>query len=376
MGWYWNPIGILGVVSATVGFALAGLVYRAGPRLAANRTLALLLFMEAIVQAACAGGLGNFLDDPAAVFGLAGVNQTAFMAMPFLYLLFLGAALDTPLVRPFRRRWGRAVLVVCLFATEAFWLTNTESFVSGVRNPWYGRWASVPGDGSLLFGRLYAVVSLFAMAAAFDAYRRARAPAARTRAKFSALAFAARDVFWLVLVLYVVPYTKPGLERTWGLFWTQGMPGFMLVFVLLLGYGLLRHQLFDIDLRLKRGAARGVAVAAVPAMFFVVSESAERLSPFEGWIPGLLAAAALALLFMPLQRRTERLLDRWMPASRDTPEYRARRKADVYRAALEELSRGGISAREREALATLQSRLGIGAAEAITMEREVNAAAV
>lgn len=372
----WNPISILGLTAALVGFALAGVVFAANPSRPTNRWLALLLLLEAIVQAACAGGIGNVLDNPDDVFGVAAVNTTAFIAIPFLYLVFLGTALDTPLVRPFRLRSVRVGLFAALAIVEAYWLSHPETFYAGVGRPWYAAWAPIPAEGTIWVGRAYAAVALLALVATLDALRRARTPAARRQAKLFTLAFATRDVFWIVLTLYVVPFTRPGLDRAWGLFWTQGMPGFMIAFVLILGYGILHAQLFDIDLKLKWTLRRGTVVGVFLAVFFIVFAIAEQWLQQYGVVAGGAAVGILVFALRPIERAADRLADATMPRVQPTPEYVAFRRLEVYKGAVEDAVRDGtITATERSVLDGLRRRLGVADADARAIERDAGIAA-
>jgi hypothetical protein len=78
----------------------------------------------------------------------------------------------------------------------------------------------------------------------------------------------------------------------------------------------------------------------------------------------------------PLQRFAERVASVAMPNTRNTPEYAAFRKLQVYEAALSEaLEGGGISAKERALLNRLRDSLGILEADAQIMEHDMLAPA-
>jgi len=146
-----------------------------------------------------------------------------------------------------------------------------------------------------------------------------------------------------------------------------------LVFVPLVAYGMLKAQLFDVDLRIKHAMRRGLIGSAFLLAFFAASEMAETL--FEtalGPYVGLTAAGALTLALRPLERLAKRVTDSAMPhASREEPYLRAR-KLDVYRAALEEATQDTeITPRERSLLARLRRELDIDAADADALERDV-----
>lgn len=139
----------------------------------------------------------------------------------------------------------------------------------------------------------------------------------------------------------------------------------------LLAYAIVRHQLFDIDLKIKWGISRGTLAGIFIAVFFVASEGAEELfSTALGPLWGILGAGLLVFAISPLQRLTERVADAAMPRVKDDPEYRLVRKREVYKAALESaLMDGMVTERERSVLATLADELGLSAREALDLER-------
>jgi tellurite resistance protein len=74
----------------------------------------------------------------------------------------------------------------------------------------------------------------------------------------------------------------------------------------------------------------------------------------------------------PLQRFAERVASAAMPNTKNTPEYAAFRKMQVYEAAIIEAQQdGGISAKERNLLNLLRDSLEISPADAETMETEL-----
>lgn len=140
---------------------------------------------------------------------------------------------------------------------------------------------------------------------------------------------------------------------------------------LLLAYAVLRHQLFEIDLKLKWTISRGTVAGSVLVTFFVVSQLVENLASEKfGLLAGSFAAGFLLFLIQPLLRFADRVADRAMPNVQDTEQYRTVRKRDVYVAALEgALVDGVVSDRERDMLARLQDQLGLTATEARALER-------
>ena len=148
-----------------------------------------------------------------------------------------------------------------------------------------------------------------------------------------------------------------------------------LLAVPLIADGILRTQLFDIDLRIRWTIRQSTLAGAVVAIVYVMSEGADRLLSSElGNVAGLLAAALVVFFLAPLQRFAERVASVAMPNTRNTPEYAAFRQLQVYEAAVGEALQGnGISQKERALLNRLRDTLGISFVDAETLERELQA---
>jgi amino acid transporter len=137
-----------------------------------------------------------------------------------------------------------------------------------------------------------------------------------------------------------------------------------------ISYGILRHQLFDIELKLKFTLSRGAVAAMFLAVFFAVSlASSEFLVDRFDYVLGAAAAASLLIALQPLQRLGDRLADAAMPDVAATPEYMRTRKVAVYRAAFEAVGPGGLTERERDMLAALADSLGLSFADVRTIEK-------
>jgi len=199
--------------------------------------------------------------------------------------------------------------------------------------------------------------------------------AARPRALIFALAFGFRDICWTFVYTIVV------WEIWWGIgdFLPEGPLNFALesayisgtfVAVPLIAYGILRTQLFDIDLRIRWTIKQSTLAATVVAIVFLLSEGADRVLSAElGNVGGLLAAAVVVFVLAPLQRFAESVATVAMPNTQNTPEYTAFRKMQVYEAAITEALEGGISKKERALLVRLRDSLGISESDAAAIER-------
>lgn len=149
-------------------------------------------------------------------------------------------------------------------------------------------------------------------------------------------------------------------------FWRFALP-------LLAAYGILRHQLFDVDLRLKWTIRRGAVASIFIGVFFVVAQLAQNyLTESQGWAIGGVAAGLLLFGIAPLQRMAERVADAAMPNVNEPVRRGAAEDAAAYRAAVEmALADGVVTRQEEKALARLAERLGIGSDAAWSIREDV-----
>ena len=369
-----DPIGMLALVAVAMCFSLAVVLFRSGASGSVARKLALLL----IVEAAALGTSGSIdmlfagIDDlyvrhPTLPFAEVMLHALADCAMLVLYPPFLAVALNTRLTRPFAQR--RLVGGVAL-AAAALYVAVTRPFVSAfihVAKPDYMP-AALPA--SMLYLSLVALF-VFAFVASLDAWRRSSG-AARKRARIFAIAFGFRDACWGSIYGAMIWYLSNGeyarvFEEVPPWFFVYALGTF--VAVPLIAYGILRAQLFDIDLRIRWTIKQSTLAAAVVAIVYAVSEGASRLLSSElGNVTGLFAAAAVVFFLAPLQRFAERVASAAMPNTHNTAEYAAFRKLQVYEAAVAEALPGGMSDKERAILRRLQQSLGISAGDATAIE--------
>jgi hypothetical protein len=357
--------GILALIALAMCWSLAVLLYRLGAPGSTARKLSLLLVIEGVTLIS-AGYIDLMLTPAAQAHPMYAtwfrwefvVHTMGDCAMLALYPPFLAAALSTPITRPLadpRVRWGLATIAAVLF----FATLNTPMK--------YG--------ASALY-LLLVMTFVFALAASIQAWHMATG-AARTRARSFALAFGVRDLCWGFVYLAVVWGVWNGTyaevptdpyDPTYVIY----MLGTLLA-VPLIAYGILRTQLFDIDLRIRWTIKQSTLAAAAVAIIYAVSESAERLLSSElGNFAGLLAAALVVFFLAPLQRFAEGVASAAMPNTHDTPQYAAFRKLQVYEAAVEEALRGdGISQKERAMLDRLRDTLEIPPADAEALERDL-----
>jgi hypothetical protein len=366
----------LGIPAALIAWGFALYVFVVAPPSRGARWLTAMLIIDGLAVITSYDNLlytNPFLES----LGLPGIppvlHQVSDWALVAVYLPFLGMTLNSPLVKPLKHPViGRCILTGGLaIALLIFFLP-----------PQVRQQFNIP------FYVVICIVLTWGFAAAVHSWYIASSEAERERARAFTFAFGARDVLWtFTFGVYLFYYLGIVGTGTWEIDEKANAFGIIvplfyelavIVYVPLVAYGVLRVQLFDVDLRIKRTLRRGTVAAAFVATFFVVSElAANYLSSQFGTVLGVLGTGALVFFLDPIQRAAERLANAAMPNTVDTPEYESFRKLQVYdsalRAALED---GHISQRQRRVLDSMIESLGIGRDVAQRMEQDALAGAV
>lgn len=364
---YWNPWALPALAATVVTAALAGFVYWARPDRTQNQRLSLQLVVEAFVMFSLQGGTW-VVADASFVYAMAGAGIVFVWIKLWTYYNFL-ATLPTPLARPLERpgvRWGLLAVVLGMAFT---WFLDPSFYVRGVRPTPFAEQAQLPGTGWTFVFLTWAFVWLVSLVFAISAYRRAPTENLRRQARGYLLAFGVRDVGFalLAVILVAVPRQHPA----WLVLFVS-VAGLWIVYPLLVGYAILRTQMFGIELTVKWTLEKSTVAAIFGIVFVAVAEGVERLLGLQGTLYGLLAAVSVSLFIRRVEIGAERVADRLMPDVQDTPAYREQRRAEIYRAQLEQLMADEqITTKERKALLQLQEDLGLDGDEATRLEREV-----
>ena len=368
---HWTPWALPGLAVFFVGLALAYFIYQSRPDRAQNRRLALQLTLEAIVVGLM-GGSAWIFSDPRLVVALSLTANVLVWPKLYTYYSFL-ATLDTPLARPLRAPGRLNILLV---------LTLLAGATVFIRPDWYGSaatyWPAVravhmpPGSAFVPIFWMWSAMWVVGLSFSISALRQSRTDLRREQARAYLIAFGTRDISFTILtaVFTFVPPTFKYFHWVFMLF-----PTVWLVYYPMVGYGILKHQLFDIDLRVKQGIQKSVVAGTVAALFFVGNYALEQFIRVNSFVLGLLAAAVLTAAFQPLQRFASRVVDGIMPGVNTSENYLLERKHEVYRDAVEGACQDGvITDRERAILMKLHASLGITSAEARRIEQDVQAA--
>jgi hypothetical protein len=366
-------IAIPGLVALACSWSLAALVLATGPGRRRDRLLALLLFVEGTAWATGSGFM-YLVEDPGIAWYLQAVFVGMLIAMPGCALAFAGT-LPTSLMAPLRARGALWLLAGATVAAELYYLAHLDRFVGAIVPAWYATWdADLPPRAIAVFN-LAGLVGVVSLAGCIGAWvQSARGSWERRQARAFATAFGVHDVgLFCALVLAGNLVAPPPSGNLSDAFIIVGVNLTSVAFVVLLAYGMLKVQLFDIDLRIKRGIRRSTIAAVFVAVFLVVEQVVQNY--FTGQFGLLLGAVAAGLLLFalgPIRHFAEALANGAMPDVSASPEYLAYRKLEVYRAAFEGLYADAVvSDKERATLDGLRVKLGIRPGDAQAIEDEV-----
>lgn len=367
----WTPLALVGLAAAAVDLALAAFLMHVRSEASVNRRLAAYLTVSALTGIAFTSRL--LLVDARDAYAMVVVFMV-LVALGGVTICALLATIPSPLAAPFRARGalviagGAAALVVALIILrEDLFLPSLRPFahVPG--------WEFINGPAWQALSSFTVLFSLYGLAIAVDAWRRAPRGIAGRRAGTFALGFGLASAIQALSSLYLISLGRLDDPAATYLNFIA-VPIASLVFAAIVAYGILRFQLFDIDVRIKRGLRRGTLAALFVAVFFAATEVAQIVFQEQvGAYVGVLAAAALAFALHPLQRLADRVAETAMPHVTATPQYLAYRRLEIYRETYEGLvADGSVTPKERSALDRLRATLGILEADAAALEAQVD----
>lgn len=360
----------LGIPAALIAWGFALYVFVVAPPSRGARLLVAMLIVDGLAVITSYDNL-HYVNSFLEVLSLPSVplvlHQVSDWMLIAVYLPFLGIMLNTPLVAPLKNPLISRAIMVGGLAISFSILFLPKQIQDGFNIPFY---------------LLICVVLTWGVAAAIHAWMIAPDGATRARARAFTIAFGVRDLLWTITfgtyAVYYFGLAGSGMQElenessTMSLILPLSYQLAVILYVPLVAYGVLRVQLFDIDLRIKRTLKRSTVAAAFVATFFVISELASNyLSNQFGTIIGVLATGALVFLLDPIQRTAERISNAAMPNTVDTPEYEMFRKLQVYEAAVRSaLEDGIISERQRRVLDSMLQSMNIDITNAQRIEND------
>lgn len=373
-----NLYSLANIVAMAVVAALALVVVRSKPQTLEKRRLAGLLAMGFILCGSAALAYGA--KDRTLAQAMYSLLYAAWFGLIVAWLRFL-ATFPSPVARWFRNSAVDGLLLTLMILGPLVWLffvkditfTGLGPFLPYV--PWRPTYTTAGFDR---FAYAQIGVTFLSILVVVDSWRRAAKGPTRSRLAIYAFSMVSFDI-WngtnaLVRTNIVHTVAQGQIPAEWKikLFLLSNALNFIFL-TLLMGYAILKSNMFDVDLKLKWTLRRGTLVGIFVAAFFVATAIAEQWLQQYGVVFGGAAVGLMLFAARPLERGVNRLADKAMPNVQDTPEYASYRKMEVYKAAVEELAIGGITAKERRALVALSTKLGLGAADTRALERSLGA---
>jgi hypothetical protein len=370
----WNVWGLFGLVALIVCTAMGLFVFATLPDRRQNRRLSVLLVTEGILTFGGPPGTAFAGSDSTARVLFSAHFIALFLFVPLLFRFL--ATIDAPVARPLISRAGRLLPWLLFTAENVLFLVRPTLCIAGIREAWWGGRMLDAGPLANFGYSASGLAALYSLIVAISAYRHA-APgtAAKERARRYAIAFGVNDAV-VLLVTTIVPLaygaTHHAEIRPIEFIFVWAIPIVSTVFVTLMAYGILRAQLFDIDLRLASGLRRGAIAAIVLFAFLTTAKLAEQFISDElGYVIGAFAAAALVFVHKPVERFAARFSSAMLPGVEASPAYVAFRKLEVYLEAVEAAYEDGqISPADRVILNRLRDKLGVEAVDAKRLEED------
>lgn len=371
----WHPWATTGIVAAVVAWAMAWFIFTASPNRGVARRTTLVMLVEGAAVLSSGAGLALLATTPAAYRDAVLLHFAIDWLLIAVYLPFLAHGLDLRLLRIFRDRRAEIIVALAGVAGAVSVAVFPELYVADVVAAPVGsafRVLYAPGPVWPYLGALLGLIFLASFIISVVAGLRAEAELSRRRARAFSLAFGLRALFWgsiYLLAAFATARMTPGsfflLLQLYALT--------LLVYVVLVSYGVMTAQLFDIDVRIRWTVKQSTVAAAFVAVYFFVSEAVQTfLSDQLGSFLGVAAAALLVFFIAPLRRVADRIADFAVPGARSASDYEAFRKLQVYHAALESIySDSRISDKERLILQNLKGAMGIADADARRLEEDV-----
>jgi hypothetical protein len=376
----WDPWALTGIAGAVVAWLLAWFIYRTTPNRALAWRTALLMVVEGAAVVTSGVGVALLMTSAEAYRIAVLVHFGVDWLFVALYLPFLAHALDLRILRVFKSRFAEIALAsaglagaISVALVPAWYVGDILAVAGGSPFRWFYApglvWSFLAGFLGLIFISGF-LLSLFA-------WRRARAELSRRRARAFSLAFGIRALVWggiYLLAAFATARMTPNMFFLLLVFYAVTL----LAYVVLVSYGVLTAQLFDIDLKIRWTVRQSTVAAAFVAVFFFVSEGVQTfLSVQLGNFLGVGAASLLVFFIAPLRRVADRVANFAVPGARSSSDYEAFRKLQVYHAALEGVySDNQVTAKERLILQHLKSAMDIADADAERLERDMQGSGV
>jgi hypothetical protein len=377
------PVGLVGLLAAFFAWGTALFIFTQVPDSRIARRFALLLTLEGLTIFASWAGPVIWLTDLDQAYQASLLHLVSDSLLIALYLPTIAVVVNSPMVRIFATLpWALLPLSVGLCGAFAV-LVMPESFMPiGNTTPGPEGWTTYFNSGGKLWPIIFLLLTLsytYGFIATVLAWHSAESAVSKRKNGILAVAFGTRDIVWGGMFLSGVVQAAMGIpiNPLASVISVHIGAIALIIYVLMTAYGIASAQLFDIDLKVKRGFQRGTVAAAYVAIFFVVSESAATILTDQiGTIVGLVATGLLLFALNPIFSMAVSLSDRAMPDVIDSDDYKTFKKLQIYGEAFAEAGdRGEVTSVGRAALNRLRVRLDLSGEDVLAVESELQKSA-
>lgn len=255
-----------------------------------------------------------------------------------------------------KHRYVAALLFLPSVLAGGLYLRDRSPFIAG--GPLEGSWEIVT------------ITSLFyALLVLVRSYLYAISEIERRQVKYVLVAFALQAIFCVTrLAFRIIPsfYIVHAVAATSVLV--------DVLFVALIAYAILKYQLFDIEVKMKRGIRYFIVMTTFAGSLIILNEGMEFFlveSLFSGPVFSIAVAVLLATLFIPVNSLAKRGVNRLFPNVSDSERHYDLKKTEIYRAALEQAwVDGSPSEKEKAMLERLREKLGLSEKDHKKLEAE------
>jgi hypothetical protein len=145
------------------------------------------------------------------------------------------------------------------------------------------------------------------------------------------------------------------------------------IFLILAAYAILKYQLFDIEIKLKRGVEYSILLAIFFGIVLAVQQLLENyVAQILGSAIGIIVGAIIILTSLPLQRMADDAARRVFKGASNTEAYLNWKRMEIYKAALiGALEDQEITPLEKRMLEALRKKLDLTSSDADQLMRDL-----
>lgn len=146
------------------------------------------------------------------------------------------------------------------------------------------------------------------------------------------------------------------------------------VFAFLVSYAILRYQVFDVDLHVKRGVSMAIQASLLVLSFFLLRWGTQLLFPeVQVPVPEVVGILGAVIAVMPAGKIAKAGAGLFLPGARSSQEFLHHRKMEVYGAALEGALDEAKDPEDDEELRRLRIKLGLSTSDCRSIQAVVEA---